>query len=194
MKNFINRLFGKNTENTSETTADANIEDLNVDNHEVDVPEEIFTTLEAPLNAQSEPVQPKKPKNDFDALLVRDHHSKGYTDGYDYQDPDLMANYKATIINEAETCLKDALREIDMRMTEFKRWEGAENLTRSVQFEIGRERAELELKRTDLLDRLEATMEGRGPIMRALKAYEDGFTRGFLDRRQTQSLSKVFNY
>lgn len=188
--NKLFNLFKSNKDKVNEElTENRTEEQLLVDRP---ISEPLFVSHDPPGAALM--AKPEK-KSPFAQLVSRDHHAKGYTDGFEYQDPDLLANYKAVLISEGEDMLKDALRELDSMLGEFERFSGREDeLTPAIKADLFQQRKAIADKKRDLLDRLEATGEGRGPIFRAIKEYENGFTRGFLDRNASKKLDKVFDY
>ena len=193
MKNLINRLFGKSTNKQVEDQTTPELSTIEVPEQlsNVDISKALFTHEEN----SSESSQTRKKNNDFDVLIQKDHCAKGYQDGYDYQDPSYMANQKKLLICEAAEMLKEDLRELDLRILEVNRFDLDEaEMNPSIAGQLRLEREELIQKRRDLLDRVEATEEGRGAIQQVLLRYEDGFSRGFKDKRQANSLGKTFNY
>ena len=197
MRNFFKNIF-----KASATQGAVQIEDptsYNTLTSELnDISEDLFTLQTPPerlssLNTEHE--DELKPLNKFDELLSRDHHSSGYTDGYEHQDVELLTTYKSLLISEAVDILANALIILDMKILELSKFDNlSSDLNQTLKSEINKISQAHDIKRQHLLDKLESTSDGRGSIFRAVKSYETGFTRGFVDRSKIDDLGKTFNY
>ena len=101
MKNFFKNLF-----NASAPQDEVQMEDQTAYNTLTselkDISEDLFTLQTPPERLSSLNIEHEdglKPLNKFDELLSRDHHSSGYTDGYEHQDVELLTTYKSLLIS-----------------------------------------------------------------------------------------------
>ena len=173
--NFLNNIFGsssikeiENLESTVENTKD--------------IDETLFVDSLPPVK-ESEVQIDSDILIEFNKLINRDHYKKGYKDGYDYQDVELISRNNTLLISEAVDLLIFELRKIDKKLIELKRFENLpQEINSTLKLEIEKMISKCELDKQFLEDKLNSTEEASGAIKRALINYETGFTRGFVDR------------
>ena len=192
MKNLFNRIFGSSKKNNETVQT---FDELNTLEPVMEVDESIFVEAldqESDLK-QHEPIAERR-KTAFDTLLERDHRANGYAEGYNSQDPGRIADYKDSLIAEASELFKSELRVLDIERLQIDKFDGREGeMSLTVQNELNRLRKAWAIKREDLLDRLAAIEEGRGPIAIAIRSYQAGFDQGFLDKNSIYNIENFIN-
>lgn len=193
MKNLFNRIFGSSKKNNETVQT---FDDLNTLEPVMEVDESIFVEAldeEKEVAQQHEEISVRR-KTAFDALLERDHRANGYSEGYNSQDPGRLADYKDSLIAEASELFKSELRVLDIERLQIDKFNGREDeMSLTVQNELNRTRKAWAIKREDLLDRLAAIEEGRGPIAVAIRSYQAGFDQGFLDKNSIYNIENFIN-
>jgi hypothetical protein len=173
--NFLKNLFGKNTNPMTPSANDAAVAEPNMPF----VPEQLFAeTADAASLAETEKAEP----NPLEALIQKDHFGKGYQEGYDFHDARLQALYKEELIAEVRELLKNEVRRLDKELIKLNGFKAQEaHLSDSVKEMIQAQISDVEYKKSQVLDELDAAEEGRGRIRGALLRYDRGFEQGFKD-------------
>ncbi|MBK9290680.1 MAG: hypothetical protein IPM52_03475 [Bacteroidetes bacterium] len=180
LKNFFNKLFGKNSARNATAQASAEPVDVNAP------PYELFVNPKPPVPAMPEAPALKHPVYLHPVLqtfIDRDFFQSGYNDGYRYRTAEVKDNTLRRIGAEFRNLLRDCIQE---ERDNLQKLEGELILYRGLHAPseekilaaVAEARARVELMSREL----ELTVEGEGLIAVCLHDYTDGFLRGAMQR------------